>query len=221
LPKFLQYEMSGHLGARSSEDIEEMPLLLVENQQYIHYQKASVIFYALQEYIGERALNQALRDYIAQVGFQDPPYTTSHELYEHLKKATPEKYKYLLEDMFEKITLYDNRALEAKVREREDGKFEVTMDLRVRKLYADGKGQDTPAEKLADWVEVGVYVEREDENGEMVDEPIYLELHQFTEEETTVTVVVDERPIRAGVDPRKLLIDRSPRDNVKDVEEAE
>ena len=221
LPKFLQYEMDGYLNARSGEQIEELPLLYVENQQYIHYQKASVIFYALQEYIGEEALNKALRDYIAQVGFQDPPYTTSLELYEHLKKATPAKYEYLLEDMFEKITLYDNRALAATVRERDDGKFELTLELQVRKLYADGKGTETPAETLADWVEVGAYVEREDENGEKVDEPIYLELHQFTEEETTVTVVLDERPIRAGVDPRKLLIDRAPRDNTREVEDAE
>lgn len=221
LPKFLEYEMNGYLSARKSESIEELPLLLVENQQYIHYQKASVVFYALQEYIGEAALNGALRDYIAQVGFQEPPYTISYELYEHLKRVTPDKYRYLLEDMFEKITLYDNRALKATVTERDDGKFELTLDLQVRKLYADGKGAETPAETLADWVEVGAYVEREDEDGEMVDEPIYLELHQFTEEETTVTLVLDERPVRAGVDPRKLLVDRSPRDNTREVEDPE
>lgn len=220
LPKFLKYEMNGYLSARSGESIEELPLLLVENQQYIHYQKASVVFYALQEYIGEAALNRALRDYIAEVGFQEPPYTISYELYEHLKRATPDKYRYLLEDMFEKITLYDNRALTATVRERDDGKFELTLELQVRKLYADGKGTETPAETLADWVEVGAYVEREDEEGETIDEPIYLELHQFTAEETSVTLVLDQRPVRAGVDPRNLLIDRSPRDNTREVEDA-
>jgi ABC-2 type transport system permease protein len=220
LPKFLEYEMNGYLSGRSDESIEELPLLRIENQQYIHYQKASVVFYALQEYIGEAPLNRALRDYIAQVGFQEPPYTISYELYEHLKRATPDKYRYLLEDMFEKITLYDNRALTATVKERDDGKFELTLELQVRKLYADGKGTETPVEVLADWVEVGAYVEREGEDGEKIDEPIYLELHQFTAEETSVTLVLDERPIRAGVDPRKLLIDRSPRDNTREVEDA-
>jgi ABC-2 type transport system permease protein len=220
LPKFLEYEMNGYLRGRSGEAIEELPLLRNENQQYIHYQKASVVFYALQEYIGEAALNRALRDYIAQVGFQEPPYTISLELYEHLKRATPDKYRYLLEDMFEKITLYDNRALTATVHERDDGKFELTLELQVRKLYADGKGAETPAETLADWVEVGAYVEREDDEGEMNDEPIYLELHQFTDEETSVTIVLDERPVRAGVDPRHLLIDREPDDNTRKVEDA-
>ncbi|MFO7565482.1 MAG: M1 family aminopeptidase [Enhygromyxa sp.] len=212
MPKFLRYEMRAYLGGRGGEAIEELPLLLVENQQYIHYNKASVVFYALAEYIGEDALNSALRDYIAEVGFQEPPFTISYELYEHLKQATPDRYRYLLEDMFEKITLYDNRALSATVREREDGKFELSLAVQVRKLYADGKGVETEAEALADWVEVGAYA---DEDAE---QPLYLELHRFDRSEEELTLVLDERPVRAGIDPRNLLIDRAPRDNVRAVE---
>ena len=106
------------------------------------------------------------RDYVAEVAFQQPPYTISLELYEHLKRATPDEYQYLLADMFERITLYDNRTLAAKVSERDDGKFELTLDLQIDKRYADGKGEETPAEQLADWIEVGAYVEREGEDGE-------------------------------------------------------
>ncbi|HVI00736.1 MAG TPA: hypothetical protein VM869_18590, partial [Enhygromyxa sp.] len=211
MPKFLKYEMDGYLSARSSETIEELPLLLVENQQYIHYQKASVIFFALAEYIGEDALNQALRDYIKEVGFQQPPFTISHELYEHLKAATPERFQYLLADMFEAITLYDNRALSATVSER-DGKFELTLSLQVRKLYADGKGVETEAERLDDWIEVGAYA---DEDAE---QPIYLELHRFDGSSDELTIVLDEKPVKAGIDPRNLLIDRAPRDNLRTVD---
>jgi aminopeptidase N len=219
MPKFLKYELDRYLGARSGEAIEELPLLLVENQQYIHYNKASLVFYALAEYIGEDALNQALSDYIAEVGFQDPPYTVSHDLYEHLKRATPDRYRYLLEDMFERITLYDNRALSATLRERDDGKFDVDLELQISKLYADGKGVETPAETFDDWIEVGVYVERE-RDGETIDEPLYLELHRFDGSETELTFTVDERPTKAGIDPRNLLIDRAPRDNTRSVESA-
>ncbi|KIG15653.1 putative membrane protein [Enhygromyxa salina] len=219
MPKFLKYELNSYLGARSSETIEELPLLLVENQQYIHYNKASLVFYALAQYIGEDALNKALSDYITEVGFQQPPYTVSHDLYEHLKRATPDRFRYLLEDMFERITLYDNRALAATLTERDDGKFDVQLELQVSKLYADGKGVETPAETLDDWVEVGVYVERE-RDGETVDEPLYLELHRFDQIENELTITVDERPTKAGIDPRNLLIDRAPRDNTRSVEKA-
>jgi hypothetical protein len=212
MPKFMKYELDGYLSARSSEAIEELPLLLVENQQYIHYQKASVVFFALAEYIGEDKINKALRDYIAEVGFQEPPFTISHDLYRHLKAATPERYMYLLEDMFEKITLYDNRALSATVTERDDGKFELTLELQVRKLYADGKGEETEAESLDDWIEVGAYA---DEDAE---EPLYLELHHFDGSSDELTIVLDQRPSKAGIDPRNLLIDRAPRDNLRSVE---
>lgn len=212
MPKFLRYELDGYLSARKGERIEELPLLLVENQQYIHYQKASLVFFALSEYIGQDALNEALRDYIKEVGFQRPPFTTSRELYEHLKAATPERYAYLLEDMFEKITLYDNRTRSAVVTERADGKFELKLDLQVRKLYADGKGAETPAETLEDWIEVGAYAD------EKAQEPIYLELHRFDGSSDELTIVLDERPAKAGIDPRNLLIDRAPRDNLRSVD---
>ncbi|NVB36330.1 hypothetical protein G6O69_00710 [Pseudenhygromyxa sp. WMMC2535] len=214
MPKFLEYELDRYLRARGGERIEELPLLLVENQQYIHYNKGSLVFYALEEYIGEDALNQALSDYIAEVGFQEPPFTVSYELYEHLKRATPDKYRYLLEDMFEKITLHDNRTLEAEVSARDDGKFELRLKLQVRKLYADGKGVETEAEQLDDWIEVGAFVD---------DEPIYLELHRFSsaelDEDDTIelTLTLDERPTEVGIDPRHLLIDRQPDDNRKTI----
>ena len=35
--KFLKYEMNKYLGARKSESKKEQPLLLCENQQYIHW----------------------------------------------------------------------------------------------------------------------------------------------------------------------------------------
>ena len=42
-----------------------MPLELVENQQYIHYRKGSLVLYARKDQLGEEKLNQALRRYIA------------------------------------------------------------------------------------------------------------------------------------------------------------
>ena len=33
-----------------------------------------------------------------------------------------------------------------------------------------------------------------------------------------VTVIVDEEPVRAGIDPRNILIEREREDNMKDVE---
>ena len=61
-------------------------------------------------------------------------------------------------------------------------------------------------------------VERTLEDGSTIDEPIFVELRRLGGSEATITFVVDELPTRAGIDPRSLLIDRLPRDNLKAVE---
>ncbi|MCP4656658.1 MAG: hypothetical protein GY856_14695, partial [bacterium] len=76
----LKYELDRYLEYRSRDPIGEMPLLLVEDQAYIHYYKGSLVMYALQDYIGEEALNQALRRFLEAQTFQGPPYVTSPEL---------------------------------------------------------------------------------------------------------------------------------------------
>jgi hypothetical protein len=61
MQKFLRYEMDKYLSGRTHESIKEQPLYKVENQQYIHYRKGSVIMYALADYLGEDRLNGAIK----------------------------------------------------------------------------------------------------------------------------------------------------------------
>jgi ABC-2 type transport system permease protein len=68
--------------------------------------------HALRDYFGEERLNGALREFLGRVRFQEPPYTTSLELYAHLRATTPDSLHGVLADMFEHVTLYDNRARE-------------------------------------------------------------------------------------------------------------
>src|SRR5690606_1347447 len=86
--RFLKYELDRYLAGRGGELIEELPLLRVENQPYIHYRKGSLVMYALKDYIGEDSLNAALRRYIERVAFQQPPYTTSAELLAEISAVT-------------------------------------------------------------------------------------------------------------------------------------
>src|SRR5690606_14605339 len=55
--QFLKYELDSYLSGRGGEVVEELPLLRVENQPYIHYRKGSLVFYRLKEEIGEDTLN--------------------------------------------------------------------------------------------------------------------------------------------------------------------
>ena len=51
-------------------------------------------------------------------------------------------------------------------------------------------------------------------------QPLYLEKRKIEHEENAFTIIVDKKPVRAGIDPYNKLIDRRPKDNtvVVDIE---
>ena len=101
--KFLNIQRNRYLLGRANETEQEPPLYLVNPEQsYISYGKGAIAFYTLSEFIGEKELNDALKEYSDKVKYQPPPYTTSLEMLYYLKEATPDSLHYLIADMFEK-----------------------------------------------------------------------------------------------------------------------
>ena len=210
---FLEYEMDNYLMGRSIEAKKEMPLILAENQGYIHYRKGSVVMYALKDYIGEEVVNQALADFLDETRYQGPPYPNSLALLEHLKAVTPDSLQYVIEDMFETITLYENRAVAASATEESDGSYLVQFDVSSLKFRSDSLGNETEIE-ANDLLDIGIF--GEDENGDEV--TLYLAKHRVSTGDQRIEVRVDELPVRAGIDPRYKLIDRHKDDNTVAVE---
>lgn len=211
MQKFLAYELDRYLQGRAFEQKKELPLGRVENQGYIHYNKGSLVMYALQDYIGETRMNEAIKLFRDETAFKGPPYPTSTALIRHLRAATPPHLQYLIDDMFENIVLYDNRTTKATYKELANGKFEITLKIIAKKRRADklGKEEDMP---IADWIDVGVL----DEKGV----PIFIEKRKFEKEENEIVLIVDKKPAKAGIDPLNKLIDRRPRDNTVSVEKS-
>src|SRR5437762_1636007 len=140
--KFLAYELDRYLTGRAFEQKKELPLGRVENQPYIHYRKGSLVMYALQDYIGEDKVNQAVRQFRDAVAFKGPPYPNSPQLVAALRGVTPPELSYLIDDMFEQIVLYDNRATSARAKRLPDGSYEVTIGVKAKKLRADALGKE-------------------------------------------------------------------------------
>jgi aminopeptidase N len=213
--RFLRFELDRYLSSRGSEAIEELPLMRVENQQYIHYRKGSLIFYRLRDEIGELALNRALKRYLQDKGFQEGPFTTSKELLEYIRAEAPADKQALITDMFEKIVFYDNRVLEASAKKRADGQWDVTMKLHLAKLEADGKGKETPR-AYDEPVEIGVFARAKGKK-EADERVLLLEKRVLSGANPVVTVTVRDQPFEVGVDPYNKMIDRVSRDNRKEV----
>src|SRR5699024_6290215 len=106
--KFLKEALDRYLMSRSYERIKEQPLMNNEYQHYIHYNKGSLVFYALSDYMGEKEMNKVLGKFIDKVAFKDAPHPVAGELVADLKAAIPDSLQYMITDMFETITLYDN-----------------------------------------------------------------------------------------------------------------
>jgi ABC-2 type transport system permease protein len=210
MKRFLRYQLDGYLRGRGQERNEEKPLMRVEpTQGYIHYNKGGQVMYALEDYIGEDRVNQALAAMVKDYAFKGPPYPTALELVDYLRKVTPPEFQYLYQDWFETITVFDNRALSAKYSVQPDGKYQVHVSVEVKKYRADGKGQEhrIPPHDLVD---IGVL----DGDGHY----LYLEKHKIEQERQEFTVTVNRVPSQAGIDPLIKLIDRNPDDNVVKVE---
>jgi aminopeptidase N len=202
--RFLKYELDSYLRNRGSERKKELALYRNENQPYIHYRKGSLSMYALQDAIGEEAVNRALASYIGKVAYQEPPYTTTRELLAEFRAVTPPEHQYLIADLFESIVLYENRALSATWREKAGGRYEVTLKVMAKKVRADESGAQTDV-PMDDLVDIGVLGDD--------DTPLYLQKHRVRSGESTFTLEVSGKPARAGIDPVVKLIDRRPDDN--------
>jgi len=217
MKKFLRYELRGYLQGRGDERKQELPLMRNENQQYIHYQKGSLVFYALKDLIGEDVLNGALARLIREQAGKGPPFAVADDLVKILREVTPPDEQYIITDLFETITLYDNKASEATVSEK-DGKFTVRFKVTARKIRADGLGNPTKV-PIDDFIDIGVFA-APGATDYVLGKPLLLERRRLRspspEEpvvEQIIEVVVDEAPYRAGIDPYNKLIDRDADDN--------
>ena len=207
--RFLKYELDRYLQGRAFEQKKELPLSRVENQPYIHYSKGSLVMYAMADYIGEATLNRALREFRDEFAFKGPPYPNSSAFLAKLRSVTPPEMQYLVDDMFDRIVLYDNRAVSATAKSLPGGRYEVTVNVSAKKAVADELGKETDV-PLADFIDIGAT----DDKGNA----IAIERHRITRAENVFTLTVDRKPAKAGIDPLNKLIDRTPDDNTVAVE---
>jgi len=207
--KFLKYELDRYLKSRGSETKKELPLAYNENQPYIHYNKGSIVFYALKDYLGEDVVNKVLHDFIKDVGFQDAPFTRSVELVERFKKVASPEHQHLITDLFETITLWDNQTRKVTYKKNDPG-YLVTITTQNQKLRADELGKETEV-PMEDMMDIGVT----DKEGNF----LYLKKHLVKSGANEFKIQVDKLPEKAGVDPINKLIDRISDDNLVTAEQ--
>jgi aminopeptidase N len=203
--RFLKYELDRYLLGRGSEQKQEQPLVRADGAAYVHYQKGALTLYALQDAIGEPAINDALAAFVKRWHFAGPPYARSVDLLDEFRRVTPAELRPLIADLFETITLYDVRAISATSTRQTDGRYEVDLRVSARKLRADGAGNESEAPLDAS-MDIGVL----DASGNVT----HLEKQRVRSGESRFTFIIATEPAKAGIDPLGKLIDRDADDNV-------
>jgi hypothetical protein len=211
--RFLKYELDRYLRLRALETAEELPLARVENQVYIHYNKASLVMYWLKESLGEEVVDRTLRRFLAMHAFKGAPYPSTTDFLALLREEAGTGHEEEIQDLFERITLYDMKAHDAVARRRADGRYEVRFTVEGRKFYADGKGTQTEA-PLNEPFDVGAFTVEPGKPGYGRDSVLKIERVVLRTGTQTLTLVVDQAPRVVGVDPFNERINRSSDDNL-------
>jgi hypothetical protein len=196
---------------------KEHPLIKA-NEWFEWSGKAGFVLYGLRDLIGEDSLNAALREFRNAYAFKtDPPFAGSNNLYEYLQKHVPDSLQYYLSDTWQKITLYDNKVVEAKAEPAGNKEeYNVTIKVDVGKVWIDDKGNDIVAKAMNDYMDIGIFAaETKNKEGRSQTNPLYLHKYKFTAGQHVLHITVKGKPSYVGIDPYNKLIDRLSTDNMK------
>lgn len=190
-----------------------VPLLRADDQ-FLAYRKGPFAMYALREYVGADRVNGVLRRLLDRHRSGQPPLPTPLDLYRELQAVAPESLHGLLADLFERNTFWELATEGVYAEALRDGSWRVTLDVRARKTVVDEDGIETEV-PMDDEIEVGAFTGAVNQG---LGEPVYLETHRVRSGLQQITLTVPSKPARAGIDPRRLLIDVKGDDNLRELE---
>jgi hypothetical protein len=169
--------------------------------------------YALADYIGEDKINSAIKKFAEKYAFQEPPFVTSEDFIKYVKDVTPDSLQYLIYDMFETITLYENKISEVSYDELEDGKYKLNFSVECTKFRADSLGREDEI-PMNDWIDIAIF-SKEVNDSTKKEEEIFLQKFKIEEKNKDFEFIIDHKPSKVGIDPYLKLIDRHRNDNTK------
>ncbi len=215
-----QRAIQTYLTARAGDRDKEPPLAKAEQQQYLDYNKASWVFWGLKQYMGKEVMQGAIRGFLQEYGSKGPPYPTTMQLVDALRAAAPADMQGLITDYWDRITFWDLKFDgDIIIKPNKSGGYTVDLTAIVdKKIASEEDGKETSVseiegESLNEWVEIGFY--KDDPKETLGDEWLALERVRITEATTTLSFNLEERPGFVLLDPRRLLIERNVKDNVK------
>jgi hypothetical protein len=185
---------------------------------YLAYKRGPLAMYALSEYAGTENVNKALRTLNEKSHAPAARPVTTLDLYRELRAVTPDSLQNMLREFFEVNTLWQFETTEARAVETAANSWEVTLDVKAKKIMYDSTGVETEVPIKDEWITIGVFA-RHVHGQDELSAPIYLEKHKIRSGSQTIRIVVTNRPVLAGIDPHHVLDweEKEDDDNIEEV----
>lgn len=196
--KFLENEQHTYSINRTASDFDEFPLATVANQQFIHYNKGAIVFYAISEYIGEEKFNRFLAEYLQNQQFAAKPYPTTKLFINKLKNAMPDSLKYIVPEWIEKVTLYDFEITKATYKRNEDLQYFVKAEISATKYQQDGKKKEEQKIDMNEYFPIEIKNSR----GKI----LFHDLIKLKNGKQTLQFTLNRKPSNIRVDPYNIIV---------------
>lgn len=96
----------------------------------------------------------------------------------------------------------------------------LTIDTRKLEYDGNGNGNEIATSTEASLIEIGIFgPDGKNQYGMSEKKPLYLEKRWLSPGQHELEIIVDELPLKAGIDPYNKLIDRISDDNTVSVDE--
>jgi len=200
----LRYTLNEYLSGRSNEQKYELPLVKVENQLYLHYKKGMLVLNTVSRLLGEDVVNKVLQEFLEKTKYTANPYTNSLQFMQTLDPYVPDSLKTTIEDLFEKIVIYEHKVESVSTVTTDDFFYKTTLKFTSEKRYYDEKGNPEIV-PFIDWLEIGLLDSEK--------KIIHLETVYVSEKENTIEIVSAKSPDTVYLDPYIRYIDLAPQNN--------
>lgn len=190
---------------------KERPLATTYDENHVHYQKGGLTMYAAKEILGEDAVNQTLRNLIAQHASPHPKAKTE-DLIAALSQLAPADQKKFIDDSFNQVVTYQMKVKVLSCKAIENGKFKVDLQVNVGE-YQQGVDKLLPPNMDVDLA----FFDQVELDWNKNTKPIYFKKIRFNQLETKLSIVVDKKPKAVAIDPYAYLLDGNQADHIQTI----
>ncbi|WP_367391377.1 M1 family aminopeptidase [Lewinella sp. LCG006] len=184
---------------RSLADKRESPLFLCQNESYLAYGKGFIAMLALRELLGEQRMNLMLRTLLEQHSCEVNPSFTSLDFLEALYTHTSPSDTVLINDWLKRRITYDLEIEKATIKERQDGRYEVTATIKAQRHELMPNGE-LRAIGLEEPIVLGLF-KQAPQHLRQGEKPLLLTRFCLETGTQVCTVITDQRPSFVIVDP--------------------